>query len=403
MNKEPTRTDPNYEPLKEDFENNQSSQALSKDPMKIDLEGNNQPSKTEIKLISLDNDAPFNAKIIPKKCKNDFISKKRKNKKKSDGSKKNKKEKKILSGNSFKEGLKPILLSAKTIIEKKGNIKFPNFDCNYFIGGIKQNKILYKSKMYQIIGYNYEYKQILENARADNSEDEKILNYFLTSTFEDLFKEYYNNNRDFTIGGKKQTIGLFKIFKEVLEHKQKNEEKNIDGFIDASKKIFNKFEGCKEKPNRTLLSYYDRVKIERFDDLDKKEETIKRLDINENNNESLQIQKEGHIMPNNEEMKKNENISMAQLNNDSVSFHVPLNYEEIIEMDNFNSFQNSHNNYIWENEEINGQEEESNSNQNLFREDEINTLESTFDDDLEEEDSLSRLIRLIIILRRFLH
>ena len=225
MNKEPTRTDPNYEPLKEDFENNQSSQAWSKDPMKIDLEGNNQPSKTEIKLISLDNDAPFNAKIIPKKCKNDFISKKRKNKKKSDGSKKNKKEKKILSGNSFKEGLKPILLSAKTIIEKKGNIKFPNFDCNYFLGGIKQNKILLKSKMYQIIGYNYEYKQILEKARADNSEDEKILNYFLTSTFEDLFKEYYNNNRDFTIGGKKQTIGLFKIFEEVLEHKQRMKKK----------------------------------------------------------------------------------------------------------------------------------------------------------------------------------
>ena len=371
--------------------------------MKIDLEGNNQPSKTEIKLISSDNKTPFKDKIIPKKCKNDFISKKRKNKKKSDGSKKNKKEKKILSGNSFKEGLKPILLSAKTIIEKKGNIKFPNFDCNYFIGGIKQNKILLKSKMYQIIGYNYEYKQILEKARADNSEDEKILNYFLTSTFEDLFKEYYNNNRDFTIGGKKQTIGLFKIFKEVLEHKQKNEEKNIDGFIDASKKIFNNFEGCKEKPNRTLLSYYDKVKIERFDDLDNKEETIKRLDINENNNESIQIQEENHIILNNEEMKKNENINMDQLNNDSVSFHVPLNYEEIIERDHFNSFQNSHNYYIWENEEINGQEEESNSNQNLFRDDEINTLESTFDDDLEEEDSLSRLIRLIIILRRFLH
>ena len=106
-------------------------------------------------------------------------------------------------------------------------------------------------------------------------------------------------------------------------------------------------------------------------------------------------------MPNNEEMKKNENINMDQLNNDSVSFHVPLNYEEIIERDNFNSFQNSHNNYIWENEEINGQEEESNSNQ--FRDDEINTLESTFDNDFEEEDSLNRLIRLIIILRRFLH
>ena len=91
MNKEPTRTDPNYEPLKEDFENNQSSQELSKDPMKIELEVNNQQSKTEIKLIPSDNEILFNAKIIPKKCKNDFISKKRKNKKKSDGSKKNKK------------------------------------------------------------------------------------------------------------------------------------------------------------------------------------------------------------------------------------------------------------------------------------------------------------------------
>ena len=97
MNKEPTRTDPNYEPLKEDFENNQSSQALSKDPMKIDLEGNNQPSKTEIKLISLDNDAPFNAKIIPKKCKNDFISKKEKIKRSQMEVKKIKKKRKFLA------------------------------------------------------------------------------------------------------------------------------------------------------------------------------------------------------------------------------------------------------------------------------------------------------------------
>ena len=381
MNKEPTRTDPNYEPLKEDFENNQSSQALSKDPMKIDLEGNNQPSKTEIKLISLDNDAPFNAKIIPKKCKNDFISKKRKNKKKSDGSKKNKKEKKILSGNSFKEGLKPILLSAKTIIEKKGNIKFHNFDCNYFLGGIKQNKILYKSKMYQIIGYNYEYKQILEKARADNSEDEKILNYFLTSTFEDLFKEYYNNNRDFTIGGKKQTIGLFKIFEEVLEHKKKNEEKNIDGFIDASKKIFNNFEGCKERLNKVPLQYYDTVKIERFDYLN-----IKSLDINENIYELPHIQEEVLIFPDDEELEQYEFISnIGQSDSDSVSLsHFHFNFEEILERNNFyfNRLENLNINYPRENEEILFRLEENFIN--LDRDDEISTMENTFDDDSEE-------------------
>ena len=385
MNKEPTRTDPNYEPLKEDFESNESSQALSKDPIKIDLEGNNQPSKTEIKLIPSDNEILFNAKIIPKKCKNDFISKKRKNKKKSDGSKKNKKEKKTLSGNSFKEGLKPILLSAKTIIEKKGNIKFPNFDCNYFLGGIKQNKILLKSKMYQIIGYNYEYKQILEKARADNSEDEKILNYFLTSTFEDLFKEYFKNNRDFTIGGKKQTIGLFKIFEEVLEHKQKNKEKNIEGFIDASKKVFNNFESCKERLNKVPLQYYDTVKIERFDYLN-----IKSLDINENIYELPHIQEEDLIFPDDEELEQYEFISnIGQSDSDSVSLsHFHFNFEEILERNNFyfNRLENLNINYPRENEEILFRLEENFIN--LDRND-ISTMESTFDDGSEEEDSLN--------------
>jgi len=94
----------------------------------------------------------------------------------------------------------------------KGNITFPNLDCNDFIKGLKQNKWRYRSKVYQIIGYIKKYRKILMKAKPANSEDEKIFNYFLINTFEDLFKEYYKNNRKFLIGGEYKTIGGFKIF-----------------------------------------------------------------------------------------------------------------------------------------------------------------------------------------------
>ena len=142
MSQEPSKPEPNYNLISEDFENNQ--QKTPKDPIKIELDGNddNNPQlNTGInkinKIIPSDNEKPLKAQINQKKDKNEYISKKRKKKKKTDETKGNEKEKKSNSDNSFKEGMKPFLLSVKSIIEIKGDITFPNFDCNYFIKGLK--------------------------------------------------------------------------------------------------------------------------------------------------------------------------------------------------------------------------------------------------------------------------
>ena len=315
MSQEPSKPETNYNSISEDFEDSQKK--IPKDPMKIELDdnGDNNPQlNTGInkinKLIPSDNDTPLKAQINPKKDKNEFISKKRKKKKKSDETKGNKKENKTNSDNSFKEGMKPVLLSVKTIIEIKGNITFLNFDCNDFIKGLKQNKILYRSKVYQIIGYIKKYRKILMKAKPANSEDEKIFNYFLINTFEDLFKEYYKNNRKFLIGGEYKTIGLFKIFEEVLNHKIKEGEKNIVGFIDASKKIYNNFEGCRERQNKIRLKRFDKVKIQKFDNL----KTIESLRENTINNRSTQIQEIKPIIPDNKENLINESNGINILN-----------------------------------------------------------------------------------------
>ena len=326
MSQEPSKPETNYNSISEDFEDSQKK--IPKDPMKIELDdnGDNNPQlNTGInlinKLIPSDNDTPLKAQINPKKDKNEFISKKRKKKKKSDETKGNKKENKTNSDNSFKESMKPVLLSVKTIIEIKGNITLANFDCNYFLGGIKQNKILYRSIMYQIIGYKY--RKILMKAKPANSEDEKIFNYFLINTFEDLFKEYYKNNRKFLIGGEYKTIGLFKIFEEVLNHKQKEGEKNIVGFIDASEKIYNNFEGCRERQNKIRLKNFDKVKIQKFDNL----KTIESLRENTINNRSTQIQEIKPIIPDNKENLINKSNGINILNNQLHDSSVNLEFK----------------------------------------------------------------------------
>ena len=148
-------------------------------------------------------------------------------------------------------------------------------------------------------------------AKPANSEDEKIFNYFLINTFEDLFKEYYKNNRKFLIGGEYKTIGLFKIFEEVLNHKKKEGEKNIVGFIDASEKIYNNFEGCRERQNKIRLKRFDKVKIQKFDNL----KTIESLRENTINNRSTQIQEIKPIIPDNKENLINESNGINILNN----------------------------------------------------------------------------------------
>jgi hypothetical protein len=175
-----------------------------------------------------------------------------------------------------------------------------------------------------------DYKKILEEAKPDNLEDEKIFNYFLTSKYGDLYKKYYTNDRKFLIGGEEKTIKHFKIYEEALKSKRKN----IYGFIKASEKIFNNFEGCKEGVNKVDLNYYDTVKIERFDNLITKES----LEGNTSDDGSTKIQKKDPFITDTKEKSMNESKIMAQENNqiNNISYISSnlMKYEEKIDKKN---------------------------------------------------------------------
>ena len=70
--------------------------------------------------------------------------------------KKSEKKVKFNSDNSIKEAMKTFLLMIKIIIEISGNFIFNKFDCNDILGGVKQNDLVKKAKLYQILGYKEE-------------------------------------------------------------------------------------------------------------------------------------------------------------------------------------------------------------------------------------------------------
>ena len=288
----PFNTSPNYDSIDSDFQDNHQSEEYSEnfiqrnlnDDEEVDI--NNHQSETGINmsndLVPIINEAPHNENNSENK--KDFISKKRKKTKKSNekNENKNKKETNFNRDNSIKEGIKALLLIIKIIIEIFGNITLSKFDCNEFVGGTLQNKILCKSKIYQIFSSNEDYKNILEETEPANPEDKKIFNYFLTRTFNYLFQKYYLNDRVFLIEGKKETITLFRTFSEEkkrrkekvyeLDNEEKKEEK-IKNFIDASKLIFNNFKGCKTR-ERAELKHYDKIKIDKFENYLKQNNNI---------------------------------------------------------------------------------------------------------------------------------
>ena len=291
MINDPFNTSPNYDSIDSDFQDNHQSEEYSENFIQQNLNDeevdiNNHQSETGINmsndLVPIINEAPHNENNSENK--KDFISKKRKKTKKSNvkNENKNKKEKYSNRDNSIKEGIKALLLIIKIIIEIFGNITLSKFDCNEFVGGTSQNKILCKSKIYQIFSSNEDYKNILEETEPANPEDKKIFNYFLTRTFNYLFQKYYLNDRVFLIEGKKETITLFRTFSEEkkrrkekvyeLDNEEKKEEK-IKNFIDASELIFNNFEGCKTR-KRAKLKHYDKIKIDKFENYLKQNNNI---------------------------------------------------------------------------------------------------------------------------------
>ena len=310
MSNTPNFTSSNFDSINADFQDNHPHEENSEDFIRRNLndndeiDNNNQQPETGINmtnnLVSFINEEPNNensSENTLKKSQNSFISKKRRKTKTPNKTKekenKNKKGKNSHQDNSIKEAIKALLLIIKIIIEIFGNITLPDFDSNDFVGGTLQNEILCRSKMYQIFAYKDDYKKILENAEPNKPEDEKKFNYFLTRNFEELFKEYYNNNKNFLIEGKYETIDLFRTFREEIKRRkekvyelddEKKKEEKINNFIEASKLIFNNFKGCKGR-HRASLKHYDKIKIDRFDNylkhnLIKKESDEKSLIIN---------------------------------------------------------------------------------------------------------------------------
>ena len=297
---------PNYELIDEEYENIISTKKSFESKIESyinysNFDDNNPQSETNKnksnELVHFNNETSFNEKDsekIHKKNKNAIISKKRQKTKTSNIVKENKKEKEKNShkDNSIKEGLKALILIVKIIIETFGNITLPKFDCNDLVGGTLQNEILCRSKMYQIFGHEKKYRQILENAKPVKPMDEKIFNYFMTRNYNYLFRKYYLNDNVFLIEGKYEIIDLFRTFNEEIKRRkesiykfddEKKKVEKIKNFIDASKIIFNNFKGCKRRL-RGNLKYYDRIKIDKFDNYLKHSNNL-------NNNEEKEKEK----------------------------------------------------------------------------------------------------------------
>ena len=204
--------------------------------------------------------------VKPKKGKNNFD-------KIDEEIKKSEKKVKFNSDNSIKEAMKAFLLKMKSMIETSGDFIFNNFDCNDILGGVKQNELVRKSKLYQILGYKDEYRKILENAKPEYAEK---FNYFLSSNFGFLFDKYFLNNRKFNINGKEEEVLEFKTLNDEIKRRrekvyniydEKEREERINNFIYSSYLVFNDFKDCQQgevKAKKGLIDYIQN-RIEKFE------------------------------------------------------------------------------------------------------------------------------------------
>jgi len=185
--------------------------------------------------------------------------------------KKSEKKVKFNSDNSIKEAIKAFLLKMKSMIEISGDFIFNKFDCNDILGGVKQNELIRKAKLYQILGYKEEYRKILEDAKPEDAEK---FNYFLSSNFGFLFDKYFLNNRKFNINGKEEEVLEFKTLKDEINRRrekvyniydEKEREARINNFIYSSYLVFNDFKDCQQGEVKAKKGLFDftknRIKI----------------------------------------------------------------------------------------------------------------------------------------------
>ena len=176
------------------------------------------------------------------------------------------------SDNSIKQSIRAFILNKKSMFKIGEDITLKNFNCNDILGGVKQNKLIRKAKLYQILGYKEEYRKILEDAKPEDAEK---FNYFLSSNFGFLFDKYFLNDRKFNINGKEEEVLEFKTLNDEIKRRREHEykkyeekerEERINIFIYSSYLVFNDFKDCESrevKAEKGLIDYTQN-RIEKF-------------------------------------------------------------------------------------------------------------------------------------------
>lgn len=230
------------------------------------------------KNCSSDENSPFKENTS-KKDSNEFIGRKtqRQGKKKKPKTTKNNeditkpiKEDKLNQDDFFKNAMNAFIWNIKVMIEVDGDIIFNNFQCKEIVGGIIQNELIMKAKLYQVLGYKKKYRKILRKAENKN----KRLYYFLTRQFGFLFEKYFLNSRTFIIEGKEVYVKEFKTLNDEIKRRREKvyeeddeltRNKKINNFIYCSFLIFNNFKGCQRRePKAESLVYYTKNRIAKF-------------------------------------------------------------------------------------------------------------------------------------------
>jgi len=249
---------------------------------KSELNKTNNKKKEESKEKAFISDDEYliktnNSKKNSNEITSTFIGKKTKKGKNNEGKNDEEfKESKIKTNfnkdNSIKEAMKAFILIMKILIEILGDIIFKKFDCNDILGGVKQNELIKKANLYQILGYNEDFRKILRNAKPKNAE---IFNYFLSRNFGFLFEKYFLNERKFKINGKEESIEEFKTLKDEIKRRREkvyNEDdentrkEKINNFIYSSFLVFNDFKGYHSraiKAKKGLIDYREN-RVEKF-------------------------------------------------------------------------------------------------------------------------------------------
>ena len=199
-----------------------------------------------------------------------------------------KKQKFLNSDNSYKEALKTSILLLLTFIKETFNIQLKRINLRKIVKSIKNNKLLFNYKLYQIlcVDKNNQNKNILLKFKEMNENYKKLYFYLLTRNFKDLFDNYYKNNNRIKMssnGKDMEDIDSFPTFNEALKKKKQyykekvhykkkysaeKIDKKIDEFKRATDIVFSNFKDHTARPERNPCKEHEIEIIKDFDNFD---------------------------------------------------------------------------------------------------------------------------------------